>query len=166
MLDGATLTMNTTACDRIASGRHCIFRCGATWYSIPAITVQEVAVSAQPVRLPGSPAWLLGIVHRNSEFIPVVSLVDFLGNTETDVEDDQNFGDYLLLVIGGNQPWAIRISQVLSIAEIDATLAPPAQSHGTRQRGIVGTFTLGQHVARILEPHHLLQQIQLVLKDN
>jgi chemotaxis signal transduction protein len=141
--------------ERLQSSRHCVFRCGTFWYSVPATAIREVTIANEPVRLPGAPAWLDGIVHLQSEFIPVISLSRFLDlHTNTQAQPGR------LLVINGNPTWAIQVCEVATLSDLDATLSPGGQS-----TGIVGTFTWGSHIARVLEPRHMLGRIQKSLHD-
>jgi chemotaxis signal transduction protein len=141
--------------ERLQSSRHCVFRCGESWYSVPATAIREVTIANNPVSLPGAPAWLDGIVHLQSEFIPVISLSRFLDlHTNTQAQPGR------LLVINGNPTWAIHVCEVATLSDLDATLSPGGQS-----TGIVGTFTWGNHIARVLEPRHMLGRIQKSLHD-
>jgi chemotaxis signal transduction protein len=146
--------------ERLQSSRHCVFRCGDSWYSVPATAIREVTIAPEPVRLPGAPAWLNGIVHLQSEFIPVISLSRFLDiPTNTETQPGR------LLVIHGNPIWAIQVCEVAALSDLDATLSPGSQMAACQPTGIVGTFTWGSHIARVLEPRHTLSRIQKSLHD-
>lgn len=141
---------------RQTSSRHCVFRCGKSWFSLPATALREVTLAERAVRLPESPAWLLGIVHLQSEFIPVISLSSFIEQQRIDA--DLTSGR--LLILNGSPPWAIRTDEVAALSDLEASLSPSSQTLTGSQTGIVGTFTWGTHIARVLEPRHILAQMQ------
>lgn len=147
--------------ERLKSSRYCVFRCGDSWYSVPATSIREITIATDPVRLPGAPDWLDGIVHLHSEFIPVISLSRFL-----DLQSAQSETQYgRLLVINGNPIWAIRVCEVAALSDLEATISPGGQMQVNQSCGIVGTFTWGSQIARVLEPRHALSRIQSGLHD-
>lgn len=146
---------------RLASSRHCIFQSGGCWFSMPAVTIREVLVAPKTVRLPESPSWLMGIAHVQSEFIPVVSLERLLNQSSYTT----GWQEERLLVMAGSPVWALLVTQVLSLTDIEATLSPDNHSHFGRSSCTVGTFMLGDRIASVLEPHRILQQLQQGLRD-
>lgn len=154
-----TTTVPDNSTSRLTSNRHCVFCCGDSWFSLPAVVIREVTASPQPVSLPESPAWLEGLVHLHSEFIPVISLSKFLDIDSMSQADDAG----RLLVINSNPPWALRVSSVAALADVDAKLNPGNHLVANQPTCIVGTFTWGSEIARVLEPRHTLSQIQKAL---
>lgn len=146
---------------RLASNRHCVFRAGASWFSMPAVTIREVLVAPVPVRLPESPAWLIGIVHIQSEFIPVISLERLLNQSPPLVTQ----GNERLLVMAGSPVWSLLVSQVQALTDIEATLSPENHGQFGHSSCTVGTFMLGDKIAHVLEPHRILRKVQQSLND-
>lgn len=146
---------------QVASSRQCVFRCDQSWYSVPATSLRSVTIGSRSFRPPTSPGWLDGIVHLQSEFIPVISLNAYLDRQSSGSEGTAG----RLLIVNVSPTWAIRADEVAALTDIEASLSPGYQVNSGRHSGVVGTFTWAGNVARVLEPHNLLTQIQRALHD-
>jgi chemotaxis signal transduction protein len=146
---------------RLTSNRHCVFRSGSSWFSMPAVTIREVLVAPATVRLPESPSWLVGIVHIQSEFIPVISLEKLLKQSYPAGSE----GNERLLVMAGSPVWSLLVSQVQSLTDIEATLSPENYGQFGQASCTVGTFMLGEKIAHVLEPHRILRKVQQGLSE-
>ena len=60
------------------SDKHCVFRSGTSWFSLPAVSVREITIAPDLVPVPQCHASLAGLCHLRSEFIPVISLAALL----------------------------------------------------------------------------------------
>jgi chemotaxis signal transduction protein len=154
-------TQNDSLANRLASNRHCVFRSGRSWFSIPAVSVREVLVVPKTVKLPESPAWLLGVAHIQSEFIPIISLQRLLDLSQVTSSDSQD----RLLVMSGSPVWALQVCQVFALKDVEATLSPDSHYSSGRTSCTVGTFLFREEIASVLEPHRILQQIQQSLRE-
>lgn len=56
-----------------------IFRVGSEQYALPTASAREVINYEPPRRLPGSEAWVLGVINLRGEIIPVCDLTSALG---------------------------------------------------------------------------------------
>lgn len=87
--------------DFSASDKHCVFRSGTYWYSVPAVSVREITIAPEMVPVPQSHASLAGLCHLRSEFVPVISLSSLLEVDERTVSQPNN----KLMVINGTTVW-------------------------------------------------------------
>ncbi len=51
-----------------------VFACGSSWYAVPAESAAEVVTFPELTRVPGAPAYLLGVFAHRGEVIPVVDM--------------------------------------------------------------------------------------------
>ena len=131
--------------------RYCLFRSGASWFALPAVTVQEV--SFRPVITPvaTSVPVLAGLCHFRSEFLAVLSLRCLL----PDVSSVHTPESQIVVVQGSDGPWALLVDQVLALEPLDASSSADSldASNDDDWADVVSAWaTFRDHSVRILDP--------------
>jgi chemotaxis signal transduction protein len=134
-----------------AVDNYCVFRCGETWFSLPALSVREVMSSPKLFPVPHCHASLAGLCHVRNEFLPVVHLQVLLGG-----EAPKNSrGGQLLIVNTTGVSWAFLIDRAVAIDSLDLSINPDIRLDDGLSAAFLGTATYGEHVVRVLDPNSL-----------
>jgi chemotaxis signal transduction protein len=141
------------------SDKHCVFRSGTAWFSLPAVCVREIAVAPPLVRVPLSPASLVGMCHLRSAFVPVISLHDLLDIKTATSMLHQN----QLLVINGSAPWALLIAEAAALASLETVMASDPRIDEAKQTPVMGTAMYRDQILRVLDPNRLYSFAQQAL---
>lgn len=98
------------------------FELGGERYAVEAAAVREVLRSPRPVRLPGAPPFVAGLVNLRGELVDVLDVRGFLGAPAAAATDRR-----CLIVLGGARAeLALQVDGVEGLVELDpAGLAPP-----------------------------------------
>lgn len=145
-----------------AVDKHCVFRCGGSWYSLLATSVREVMMAPPWVRMPGGDTALAGLCHVRNEFIPALSLPALLGEAEATGTSNGK-----LLVIGGSAGnWALLVDEVVALEPLETLTMPDARSVDHRQAAVLGTATFRDQVVRVLDPNRLYRSAEHRLRDS
>jgi chemotaxis signal transduction protein len=140
--------------------QHFMFRCGAAWFSVPAIAVRELSLAPEIVSVPGCHRSFEGLCRQQSEFIPVIAL-DALLDFET---SDQANAHNQLLTLAGNNIWAIRIAEAAGLETLDTIASTDTFHSNANSQGVVGTATHGDKFVRVLNPDQLYQTTHRALE--
>lgn len=137
----------STLAERNAADKHCVFRIGNNWFSLPATAIQEITPAADLVPVPGSHGALAGICHCRSEFIPVLRLESILGKS------CGNHGETLKLLVIKNASgnWALLIDDVIALESLETLIYPEHRDHAWHA-AVLGTATCRDQVVRVLDP--------------
>lgn len=146
--------------DLSGSDKHCIFRYGQSWFSLPAISVREITIAPDLVKVPNCDQSLAGLCHLRSEFIPVISLTQLLS-----VDASQNSGAHdNLMVINGHSVWALLIAEVAALESLETLVAPEGRSDDMNPTPVTGTAMFRDQIVSVLDPniifrivHHSLE---------
>lgn len=119
----------------IASRTPClVFRAATHWYAIPAIQVVNVSAPSRPVRVPGAPAFVRGVISSSGKVVPVLALAMLLGKSSRSGEVTR-----LVLVHDGGRLAACEVAEIHGIEDVsDAPGAPtdvPAAAGGAHRLG-------------------------------
>lgn len=147
--------------DLSASDKHCLFRSGPSWFSVPAISVREISISPELVRVPDCHPALAGLCHLRSEFIPVL-LLNSLLDIDTLVHSQPH---NKLVVINGQGGWALLIAEAAALESLETLVTPEARSDDLNQSAIMGTSMYRGQVVRVLDPTRVYQLAQRVLEQ-
>ena len=145
-----------TMSDVSASDKHCVFRSGSSWFSVPAVTVREVAIMPALVRVPSCDPSLLGICHLRSEFVPVIAVNSLL---DVDFEQASQPHDKLIVIrgTGGNGvgAWALRIAETAALESLETLGSPESRSDDANLTPVIGTAMFRDQIVRVLDPTSL-----------
>jgi chemotaxis signal transduction protein len=144
-----------------ASDRHCVFRCGSSWFSVPATSVREISIAPELVRVPGSHDSLEGLGHLRSEFIPVISLGSLLDIERCETSDDHD----RLLVFSGNSPWSLLIDEAAALESLETIVTPEVRSDDAQLTAVIGTAMFRDQIVRVLNPNSLYRLAQQALEE-
>lgn len=107
-----------------------VFTLGAERYAMPAAVVREVAPAPALARLPGAPAFVLGLANLRGEVVDVVDLRPFLGAAAAPRSPASR-----LLVLGAERAeLAVWADAVDALARLDAAALRPAPEAPARTR--------------------------------
>ncbi len=155
--ESATATLS----DLSASDKHCVFRSGASWFSVPAISVREITISPGLVKLPNSHPSLAGLCHLRSEFIPVISL-----NTLLDLDSSESSQSHdRLMVLNGSSVWALLIAEAAALESLETIIAPDARLDESNQSPVIGTAMFREQIVQVLDPTGLFRLAQHLLES-
>lgn len=141
--------------------KHCVFRVGEGWFSIPATAVQEITLASEIVRVPGSHALLAGLCHVRSEFVPVLQLNALLQEAVIESDADQK----LLVIEGTGGHWALLIDDVVALESLETLIHPDQRFDGSASP-ILGTATCRDQIVRVLDPNGVFRLSQKSLLDS
>lgn len=150
----------TPTCDN-GSDKHCVFRCGKSWFSIAADVVREITIAPTLVPVPQCHPALTGLCHLRSEFVPVLALDALLDVEAFDIVDHNK-----LMVIEGRSVWAMRIAEAAAIESLETLVAPEARLDDGLQTPVIGTAMFRDSIARVLDPNGLVRLAQKALEDH
>lgn len=159
--DKSTTAAAATLSDLTARDKHCVFRCGDSWFSVPAVSVREISIAPELVRIPDSHPSMAGMCHLRSEFIPVISLGTLLGLEGCDTSQAQD----RLLVLEGSSAWSLLIAEAASLESLETIVSPEAQMDDARLSAVMGTAMFRDQIVRVLNPKSLFRLAQQALDD-
>ncbi len=142
------------------SDKHFLFRCGPSWFSIPAFCVREVSITPEVVHVPGCDPVLEGLCRKQSEFIPVISLAALLDLDTADCHQE----NHQLITLCGQQVWAIRIAEASALESLDTLSSPDLRSDDAASP-VIGTAVRGDQIVRVLNPEKLYQLTSQALEQ-
>jgi chemotaxis signal transduction protein len=138
-----------------------VIRLGNSLYALPGTIVDQVAPAATPVRVPGSPPHILGVVQLRDRILAVVDAYAILGaarSASPTASDDTP--PRLLAVTVGQSPFAILADAVLGVHAVPATsMIGSSQARDAQSSFVAGRFELPGGVVTLLEPEALLAAI-------
>ena len=121
-----------------------VFRLGSERYGLPFQGVREVfEIKGQPIRMPGAPDFLPGLINHHGKIVPVVDVGRLLG------VDDQAGHQAILLKVQ-DEIVAMQVAQIESLEEVRAS-GPLIR--GRRRAWLRGVLLT------LLEPGALIEQI-------
>lgn len=151
----------TSLSDIPASNKHCVFRCGDSWFSVPAVSVREIVIAPELVRVPHCHRALAGLGHLRSEFLPVIALGALLGS---DQPMDLSEHD-CLLVFAGSSVWSLLIAEAAALESMETIVSQEARPENTGNVSI-GTAMFRDRIVRVLNPNGLLAAAQQVFEQH
>ncbi len=155
---------NSTAAmlsDLSASDKHCVFRSGASWFSVPAVSVREISIAPDLVRVPNCHPSLAGVCHLRSEFVPVISLNSLLHIDACQTAQPHN----KLMVINGSTVWALLIAEAAALESLETIITPDIRSDDVNQTPVMGTAMFRDRIVRVLDPNGIFRLAQQALEN-
>ncbi|MEZ6154040.1 MAG: chemotaxis protein CheW [Pirellulaceae bacterium] len=144
--------------DISASDKHCVFRCGDAWFSVPAVAVRQLVVTPEIVKVPHCHRALVGLGRLRGEFVPIVALGRLL---DIDPSNQLPTGD-CLLVLEGKCVWSLLISESIALESLETIVSQEAKTESNNNVAI-GTAMFQDRIVRVLNPSGLLARAQCVL---
>lgn len=160
MASTSTLTARPHASlsDSPASDKHCVFRCGDEWFSVPAVAVRQLVVTPDIVKVPHCHRALVGLGRLRGEFVPIVSLGRLL---DIDQSNQLPTGDRLL-VLEGQCVWSLLISESIALESLETIVWQEAKTE-SNNNVTIGTAMFQDRIVRVLNPNGLLARAQCAL---
>ena len=158
-MDQANQSSTAMLSDLSASDKHCVFRSGTCWYSVPAVSVREITIAPQMFAVPQSHPSLAGLCHLRSEFVPVISLSALLEVQDPTVSQPNN----KLMVINGTTVWALLIAEAAALESLETILAPESRMDDSHSP-VMGTAMFNDQIVRVLDPNRLFRLAQQTLE--
>lgn len=159
-IDSSSQSSTAMLSDLSASDKHCVFRSGASWYSVPAVSVREITIAPRLFTVPRSHKSLAGLCHLRSEFVPVISLGSLLEIEDRKVSQPNN----KLMVLHGTNVWALLIAEAAALESLETILAPESRLEDSHQSPVMGTAMFNDQILRVLDPNRLLRLAQQTLE--
>ncbi len=138
-----------------ASDKHCVFRCGDAWFSVPAVAVRQIVLTPEIVKVPHCHRALLGLGRLRGEFVPIVALGRLL---DIDQSSQTPAGD-CLLVLEGKCLWSLQISESIALEFLETIVSQEAKTDSTNNI-VIGTAMFQDRIVRVLNPNGLLSKAQ------
>jgi chemotaxis signal transduction protein len=126
---------------------HCVFRRGASWFALPALSVREVLLRPAVFAVPRTKSPVTGICHVRSEFLPVLNLSPLLGEDPIRLPSEAQ----MLVVVSVEGNWGLLVDQVAALTSLETSIAPEGSS-SSWLIAVLGWATYGEQVVRVLEP--------------
>lgn len=109
-----------------------IFRVSEDRYALPTETAREVITYVRPRRLPGSRAWVEGVINLRGEIIPVCDLSLALG---LEVSEDRG---QIVICDTATDSVGLIVDEVLAVTTIDLTeVSEPASMSHPAMSGVI-----------------------------
>jgi len=90
-----------------------VFRAATHWYAIPADRVVNVSAPTRPVRVPGTPPFVRGVIASAGKVVPVLTLSMLLGESSRSGEVGR-----LVLMQDAGRMAACEVAEVLGVEEV------------------------------------------------
>lgn len=152
--------MNVTEL-QTASDKHCVFRSGSAWFSVPAISVRQISIAPDLVRVPDCHPSLAGLCHLRSEFVPVFSLDSLL---DIDRSSKSQTHDRLL-VLNGSSVWSLLIAEAAALESLETIVTPETRMDDVNLSAVMGTAMFRDQIVRVLNPNSLFRLAQQALEN-
>lgn len=141
---------------------YCVFQADGAVWAIAAASVREIADAAPIVIVPGAPSEVVGVCHIRMEFVPVLSLPGLLGEAGS----DRQTAEFLLILDGGEGPWALPIQRALSLHTLEIAVGEAAMDGQLPSSGILGTASFRDEVLRLVDPSWLYRRAHEVIESH
>lgn len=156
-LDSAAENSQTS---HLGTDRHCVVRCGKSWYAFPATAVREITYAPPLSTVPVSHMLLAGICHLRSEFLPVIR-INLLFNDELSL----NTNELKLIVLAGKLGnWGVLVTDVAALEVLETLTNNDVQSDDPVNCVVQGTAMFRDEVVRVIDPVRLHQLAHLQLQ--
>lgn len=141
-----------------ASEKHCVFRSGTAWFSVPAVAVRQIVVTPDIVKVPSCHRALVGLGRVRGEFIPILELQSLLElNHHSELPESD-----CLLVFEGKCLWSLLISESIALESMETIVSQEARTDSTHNV-VIGTAMFQERIVRVLNPSGLLAIAQCTL---
>jgi chemotaxis signal transduction protein len=160
MLIPQSTSLTRTSLSDSSSEKHCVFRCGASWFSVPAVAVRQIVVTPDVVQVPSCHRALVGLGRVRGEFIPILALESLL---ELDRHAELPNGD-CLLVFEGKCLWSLLISESIALESMETIVSQEARTDGAHNV-VIGTAMFQERIVRVLNPSGLLAVAQATFDE-
>ncbi len=161
-----TTYLDSAIRDIAGDDKHCVFRIGSGWFSIPATAVREIVPASEIVSVPASHRSLAGLCHVRSEFVPVLRLGALLQEPAEGSGENQK----VLVIEGAGGHWALLVDEVVALESLETLIHPDYRSESSQspipRSPILGTATCRDQIVRVLDPNGVFRLAQQFLLDS
>jgi purine-binding chemotaxis protein CheW len=137
-------------------GRLLLFHAGGRTFAVPAQKVREVVPFGRPVRLPGAPSHVLGIVNLRGTVVTVIDLARRLG-----LDVVQSDSRCIVLLNRGSRPVGLAVDGVRDVIIADDTLIEESREGQSLSELATGILRLGDELVLLLDLDLLVKQVLL-----
>jgi purine-binding chemotaxis protein CheW len=128
-----------------------VFRAGRFRYALPAAAVQQVTAAQAWVAVPGTPAFVRGVVQLGGRILTALDLESLLHGGPPGAEPPR----LMLAVRAEATTYVLPVAEVTGLLEVELTrCTPPTET--TDAAACTGSFLEGEQVVTVLEPGRLL----------
>ncbi len=100
-----------------ATAAFLVFRVGAHWYAFAAETVGEVVPQSRPVRVPGAPGFVRGVINTAGRVCTVVDVAPLLGE-ERSAGEGEAVARFVVLEVDGLS-MAVAADEVAGVIQVE-----------------------------------------------
>lgn len=141
-----------------SSNKHCVFRCGESWFSVPAVAVRQIVLVPELVKVPCCHEALAGLGRLRGEIVPVIALGKLLDMEQT----SQSTSEACVLVLEGNCVWSLLISESIALESLETIVSQDARAESMNNL-VIGTAMYRDRIVRVLNPAGLLATAQYTI---
>jgi purine-binding chemotaxis protein CheW len=127
-----------------------VFRAATHWYAIPAARVVSISAPTRPVRVPGTPPFVRGVIASGGKVVPVLTLSMLLGESSRSGEVGR-----LVLVQEGGRMAACEVAEVLGIEDVSDQVGVPTDVPAA----VGGAHHVGDRLVTRLEVDRLMDLV-------
>jgi purine-binding chemotaxis protein CheW len=138
-----------------------VFRAATHWYAIPAAQVVNVSGPARPVRVPGTPPFIRGVIPITGKVVPVLALAPLLGESEVGTQVTR-----LVLVQDGARLAACEVAEVHGIEELDDDRPGPVAGAVAGGAAASAPHPVGERLVTRLEANRLMDLVAGAVREN
>lgn len=142
------------------AGKSLTFYIGDIMYGLPLTNVIEIISVQDIARVPGTPAYVKGIINLRGSIVPLVDVRLKFGQAEREYDDQTNF---IITQLGDMQVGLVvdRVSNVVRAAPVDVSSLPEFSTVNTNRymtsiSRIGGQLVMNLNAATILEDDNIL----------
>jgi purine-binding chemotaxis protein CheW len=143
----------TTSLPELRLSSTLVFRVGGSLHGCDIRDAQEIVPFRPPTRLPGAPAYVLGLINIRGTIVTVIDLGVRLDPTRTPTEQGT-----ILLVRYHDRLVGVVVDEVVDVRALDVDEGRAAQSGGAIARGVA---TIDDAAVVILDLEALIKQVLL-----
>jgi purine-binding chemotaxis protein CheW len=132
-----------------------VFRAATHWYAIPAAYVVNVSAPSRPVRLPGTPPFVRGVIASAGKVVPVLTLSMLLGESSRSGEVTR-----LVLVQDGGRMAACEVAEVLGVEEVADQAGAPTEAPAA----VSGAHRVAGRLVTRLEVDQLMDMVAAAVR--
>lgn len=141
---------------------YCVFQAENAVWAVAAAAVREIADAAPIVAVPEAPSEVVGVCHVRMEFLPVLSLPGLLGEAGA----DHHAPEFLLILNGGEGPWALPIQKALSLQALEVAVGEMGSDFRFCSMGLLGTASFRDKVLRVIDASWLYRRAHEVIENH
>ncbi len=129
-----------------------VFRLGSVWYAVNALSVKKVVPWMQPVPVPGTPAFVRGVINSNGQVITVLDFAALLGGNHVRAGSIARDAQRCIVLQVDNDSLATLADEVFGLTEVPLWRVQKAATEGP----VAETFSERDRVVAVVDVARLL----------